>query len=542
MRKILYSILAASLCMVGCTNFDDPSSENYGSGPSVSIDVTEVTDETFTFTVTPASGTNFYSYVVVEANAAEELNGESLLKGNYKGLSSAVLSVEKNATYTFDMRSKGEPMCSPYTTYQIYAVAGSDKGIAGAVANVSVTTTDGENPAAQTIKRDEAAKSAAVTFSEAVIRGEGAVTAKYYKEWDISNTVALAEDEFTVVISGSTVTFAAPKVPAGAYIAFSWAEGAFVDSFGNKCAAVNSGLNPSTGSFTGAYVHAAQEPFAVADSCFTAPAIGGVFPKWEEFEGEITFEFNVYRNDNTVKPGAVSVVYSNDSRTSTLKLTKDQWSISGKQILFSLPSAPAPGDIVSVVVAEAAIADVYGNPNKAYSSEEVWWKYFAMTKDMVLGNFAFTFADADGVYDGGTVTITEDPEKENGLIIENLYMEGSIVPGSYDISTGKFYISSGYELGTVQHATLGVLTLTPYSLAQKALVEFTVNADGSITSTDFGVFAFGEDGSGLGWWEMASLATFTPVVAALSVKTTGKADVQKAAKAIDVGKLSIIHK
>ena len=38
------------------------------------------------------------------------------------------------------------PLCSPNTSYVIYAVAASDKGVIGKVASQVVTTTDGETP------------------------------------------------------------------------------------------------------------------------------------------------------------------------------------------------------------------------------------------------------------------------------------------------------------------------------------------------------------------------------------------------------------
>ena len=57
MKKILYSLMAVSLFFTSCANFDDLTTENYGEGPSVAIKVSEISDNAFTFTVTPAEGT-----------------------------------------------------------------------------------------------------------------------------------------------------------------------------------------------------------------------------------------------------------------------------------------------------------------------------------------------------------------------------------------------------------------------------------------------------------------------------------------------------
>lgn len=330
MRKILYSILSIGLFVVSCTNFDDPVTENYGDGPTVSIDVTATTDSTFTFTVTPANGTQFYSYIVVKADEPQELSAATLLKGGYSGgITSAVVNAEQNATITNDMRSKGVPLCVPNTTYQIYAVAANDKGITGTVTNASVTTTDGDMPVAKTFKPDTEAKAAAVTFSEAVVRSNGAIVAKYYKEWDINNAITLTEEEYTVSIEGAVVTFSAPKAPAGSILTFSWEAGAFIDSFGNKCAAMNSGINTTTGKFKGVYVATNKENFVIADSCLTAPKVGDSFGDWTEFIGEITFEFDIYRNENTAGAGDLKVVYANDNKTTAINLATTNWMIKG---------------------------------------------------------------------------------------------------------------------------------------------------------------------------------------------------------------------
>ena len=53
--------------------------------------------------------------------------------------------------------------------------------------------------------------------------------------------------------------------------------------------------------------------------------------------------------------------------------------------------------------------------------------------------------------------------------------------------------------------------LITYSLTSQEEIAFTVNADGTIVSTDFGVVACDENfTSAIGWWEKASTATLTP--------------------------------
>ncbi|MGM9734045.1 MAG: hypothetical protein ACI3YT_08000, partial [Prevotella sp.] len=146
-------------------------------------------------------------------------------------------------------------------------------------------------------------------------------------------------------------------------------------------------------------------------------------------------------------------------------------------------------------------------------------------------------------YDGGTVTIEEDPEAEveNGIIIKNLYLEGSEIPGEYDLKSGKVYVYAYYELGLYTNSkgtTYGMIT---YSISGQDAIEFTINPDGTLTSTDFGVVACDETYSEvLGWWEKCSIAKFTPAAAAgaakrakaISANSVTKANVKMSAKAL----------
>lgn len=525
MKKILYSIMAATLMLTGCISFDDPTVENYGNGPAVQITTGAVEDNAFTFTITPESGTQFYSFVVAKETEPQGLDAANLLSGKYKGVAGSVIEAAKSTTYTFDMKQDGIGICSPNTSYVVYAVAANDKGITGEVASAVVLTTDGGAPAPKTFKRDAENKAVVLTMSEAVTRAEGAVTAKYYKEWDILNPVVLTDEDITVAVNGTEVTFAAPTAPAGAYVAFSYAEGAFKDSFGNKCNALNSGLDMTTGQFRNLVVQVTPVPFDITDDNVKSPEDGAVFPEWNKFTGVVEFDFDIFRNDDTVENGDLSVVYTTEKKTSTLKLSADEWSVEGNKLMFHLPEAPEAGAIVTLRVAEGAFTDVYGNPNKAFASKTSW-KYFAMTKEMVLGDFKFTYTSAydetPKVYDGGAITISEDPEAENGLVIKNLYLSGSEIPARYDIKKGKLYIGARYELGLVPNKDGGNYGLITYSMTNKDEIEFTVNVDGTITSDDLAIVACDEAyESALGYWEKCASATFTP--SASSSKAKAKA-------------------
>lgn len=537
MKKLLYSIMMVAIALTGCTTWDDPTTENYGDGPSVNITVTETTDSTFTFTITPGAGTLYYSYVVDEADEAEALDGSTLLKGGYASVSQQILNTNSAATFTYNMRkADNTPLCEPNTTYQIYAVAATDKGVLGEIAVISVTTTDSNAPKPADLSTDAAAKSATITFDQALVRGEGKVTGAYYKEFDFSNPVALTEDDITVEISGNKATFTAAEVPAGAHLIFSWEAGAFTDATGNKCGAFTTIVDETSETvedmFVGVYLHVANKNWTIADANVT-PATGVSIGDWKEFEPVITLPIDVYTIEDDIKVGDIAVTYTNDNQTVTYNLKADQWAAEGKEISFKLPVEPAVGDIITFKVAEGVVYDVYGNVNDAYTSEKIVWKYvgFIATKDMVLGTFNFVYQSAYDEtptdYDGGIITIAEDPENtelENALVIKDLFLEGSEIPGYYDLDKGIVYVAAWEELGTsmTQYGELGLISIN-WNDTNSDWIPFTINKDGSLTSDSFGVYAFDAAfENGMGWWEKATVATFTPAKSAAARKGAAK--------------------
>jgi len=542
MKKLIYSLALVLMGLTSCTSFDDPVTENYGAGPAVDVNVTAAnpTDSAFVVTITPAAGTLYYAYLIEPADEAQKLDGYTLLKGGY---SNTVVKASDQAVTTINIDE-----ADPNTTYQVYAVAANDKGIVGDVVVKSIKTTDALIPGDVGVKRDGANKAVVLTFHEAVTRGEGAVKAVYYKEWDILNPVELAADEFVVETNGNTVSFSAPEAPAGSYVCFSYEAGAFKDAAGNSCAALNSGLNMETGRFTGAYVHVDNVPFEVDDSCVTAPEDGALIAAAEDFVGKITFPFDVYRNDETVEAGDVCINLSNDSREATYKLSADQWSVEGNVLTFVLPVTPMGGDNITVSLVEGAVTDVYGNPNAAFTSETSWL-FFAPTLDMILGMFDFgyysSYDEEPQLYNGGPVTISENPEKEGGLIIKGLFsdlVEGAELEGSFDLASGKLFIDAYQVLGTYTNSKGTTYGLVLYSLTNEDLIEFTINADGTITSTDLGIVAYDETYENpLGWFEKASIAALSPKTdaAARSMKTwkqTGSKAKKVAARARNLKK------
>lgn len=483
MKKLIYSLAMVLVGLTSCTSFDDPTTENYGAGPSVDVTITAGTpsDSAFTVVITPSAGSLYYAYAIGKSAAPQAIDSTTLYKGGY---GNSVIKVADKATTTINITD-----ADPNTTYYVYAVAGSDKGIVGNMTVKGITTTDVLSPGPKNIQKDEDNAAVKLTFSEAIQRGEGAVTALYYKEWDILRPVEVPAEDLTVQVSGSSVIFAADNIPAGAYVCFSYEAGAFKDGKGNPCRALNSGLNDTTGEFSGAWVHVTNVPFEIDDDQVTAPEDGAIISNVEDFKGEITLDEDIYRNDETVEDGDLSVTYTSDSRVVTYKLTADQWSVSGNKINFVLPATPENGDYITFSMVEGAVTDVLGNPNAEYTSSAVWkYSTFKPTVADVLGtfNYAVTLKSNSKTYDLGNFTISEytgEDAEPGDVVISDLYMDGSKIYGYYDLETAQLYIQRYQALGTYveEGVTYGVVT---YSMAGQKQIVFDITADG-LVSTDF---------------------------------------------------------
>ncbi len=510
MKKLIYSLAMVLVGLASCTSFDDPTTENYGAAPGIDINITPgaQTDSAFTVTITPQAGALYYAYIIDQNDEAEHLDSATLYKGGY---GNTVVKVADQPTTTITIND-----ATPNTTYQVYAVAGSDKGIVGNVVVKSITTTDKFQPGPKTIGRDADNAALTLSFSEAIKRGEGAVTAKYYKEWDITNPVDVPAEDITVEVSGNAATFAAANIPAGAYLCFSYAAGAFVDKIGNPCGALSSGLNMNTGKFTGAYVHVTNKPFDIADA-YVAPTSGTPVGEWEAFRGTVTFPYDIFRNDETVEKGDVQVVYVNDNREIAYNLEANQWAVEGNKLTFVLPAEPAIGDFILFTVSEGAVSDVYGNINNEYVSENIEWKYvgFVPTKEMLIGPFEVNYisywSEDGSVSSLGSINIEENTEKENTLTIKNLFIEGSAIEATYDLEMGKLIIADNQALGKYVDED-GEYTAYFYTADGEDAATFTINKDGSLTGDGlWGIYVLNDTSKG--WIDVAAASQLVPIKA-----------------------------
>ena len=545
MKKLLYSLMTAVIALTSCTTWDDPKTENYGEGPSIEVSIAAVapTDSAFVVSIVPGTGTTYYAFVMDANDEAETLDAATLLKGGY---GNNVVNTSKYPSLTVPVDGM-----EPNTTYQVYAVASNEKGIIGKISVASIKTTDSGKPTFTQFSADASAKSATVTFNQAVARGEGKVSGVYFKEWDFENPVPLTDEDIAVEVSGKTMKLTAADVPAGAYLLFSWEEGTVVDATGNKCAAFESSVNPAAETvedmFVGVWLHVANKNWSMSDDNVSSPKSGSTFPKWSDFVGEITFDDFVYVVEEDIKDGDFTVTYTNDSRTATYKLPVKNINFGlndnfgTKKVTFTLPAATQPGDKVTLAIAEGVFKDVYGNDNDAFASK-VYWISFAMTKEDVLGTFTFYATLSSGkTYSFGNFTIEEDAEAENGLVIKDFYLPGSVLKARYDIDNCKMYITPYEALGVEEMDAETKYGQVLYSLTYADEIECDVTSEGIVTS-DLGIVAYDENfESPLGWYLKATVAMFVPAKSAAaprraSVKKSTPKHVKKTRVAKNVAK------
>jgi len=545
MKKLLYSLMTAVIALTSCTTWDDPKTENYGEGPSIEVSIAAVapTDSAFVVSIVPGTGTTYYAFVMDANDEAETLDAATLLKGGY---GNNVVNTSKYPSLTVPVDGM-----EPNTTYQVYAVASNEKGIIGKISVASIKTTDSGKPTFTQFSADASAKSATVTFNQAVARGEGKVSGVYFKEWDFENPVPLTDEDIAVEVSGKTMKLTAADVPAGAYLLFSWEEGTVVDATGNKCAAFESSVNPAAETvedmFVGVWLHVANKNWSMSDDNVSSPKSGSTFPKWSDFVGEITFDDFVYVVEEDIKDGDFTVTYTNDSRTATYKLPVKNINFGlndnfgTKKVTFTLPAATQPGDKVTLAIAEGVFKDVYGNDNDAFASK-VYWISFAMTKEDVLGTFTFYATLSSGkTYSFGNFTIEEDAEAENGLVIKDFYLPGSVLKARYDIDNCKMYITPYEALGVEEMDAETKYGQVLYSLTYADEIECDVTSEGIVTS-DLGIVAYDENFENpLGWYLKATVAMFVPAKSAAaprraSVKKSTPKHVKKTRVAKNVAK------
>lgn len=524
MKKLLYSLFSLALVLTSCATWDDPTTENYGDGPVLKATLGLATDSAVTFKLTPSSNAVYYSYALYQGTEAT-VDATTLLKNTGGGLATGIYNYKQDTTATVTLSG-----LMPNTNYVVYAVASTKDGVLGEVTSFTFKTTDALIPGLSSAVKTNLG-GIAVIFKEAITRGAGKVTCTIYKEWDIANTKTVNAN---VTISGDSAIFSIPDTIPGAYLAYNWEQGAFLDAVGNKCAAyTRSGLGDD-GTFVGLVNHVDNVSFALSTEGIT-PVLDTLIIDWKSFNVKLNLQQTCYLNKTDLKGKEIKVTYTNSVSSTTYNLTYGTtWSLSdgesGKLLSIKLPAAPKGGDKVTITLAEGFIYDVYGNSNKALTITDAYTMNKDITRDDLVGSYTFSYVSnwaENGEATTMSISLAADPDNENGIILKDMLRAGTTVKGVYD-QTAKTLTFEDWQVITTSVKD-GVTRYYMFTINGGSAIVFTVNADGTLvaksststTGTPWGIYVMANDpnssaeADALGWYDLAKGdATMTPATAA----------------------------
>ncbi len=492
MKKYILLVSSVLLAAAACTQFEDqkPLPVENAAAPAIEL-VGPAQDTTFSFKVTPAEGTGFYSYAVLEGGA-KELNPTTLLQVNAGGIVEGTVDYAVAPTTTVNMEKLARN-----AKYTIYAVAASVQGTVGEIATLEVVTTDAELPS---IKAFEAKDSVMlIQFNEVVKHVEtSSITAKYYAEntEEFAEGQALGTAEVKVAVEGNVAQIEVLGLYAGAYYTVSFPEGTFVDATGNKLPAANSLVGfDEEGKVAGKglYGHMSNVNFDLqyAKDSDSTLVVNLVKP--------IVLELV----DETVVPAGGSakaqgtVVYESTDVTHTYKSTYDSdfwWAADGKvEVIpnyedYTGRPDPLRGDDVTVTIAEGALFDIYGNVNNEFVMQTFLYSYGYNVED-IYGTWV-----NDGSVSG--LGVAEDPwsftveasddEEAGNVMVTSYYGLNTLIYGNFDVDMGTLAFSTDYEpLEGFVHSS-GAYYLDFYNLTNTVKeITFVMPALGTLEGDDW---------------------------------------------------------
>lgn len=457
----------------------------------VEITVADVTDDSFTVTITPAGEALYYSWLIDEAPAAEELDAETLYAAGYEGVGYGITkwtAEEPSVTFTVEG-------LDPDTDYQIYAVAGSKMGIAGTVVNKSVKTTDTVAPGYKSYETD--AHSVVFTFSENVTRNAeaGAIKVPYYAYYssDFQSTAAAAGEvtvpEDSILVAGNQALISVPDLPTGCYWTISIPEGAFLDAVGQALPAYASGFAMAEGT-------PAPTGFYGEIDYVELPMLGALelesFSDWTNpfiIPVETTYALAGMSSKNFL-----TVTYESPNKVIEHTLTPGvHYAVTSLGFVVALPEKPEYGADVTISVPAGALYDVFGNDCEAWEATLI--HSFGYTLDDVLGTYA---GEAESYFNGPsafaiTVAESDDPEK-GAVMLTGTYLGlpcDSPIYGDFDTDSGVLRLYDWQCFFT--HPTLGGVY---FAISGADYVDLKVPQSGVITSPSqwFGAYLESQGG------------------------------------------------
>lgn len=457
MKKfIIFLVFCVVLVATGCTDFGTETQLTLPAAPAIEIsNIVAESDTTISFSVSPTGTAGFYSWMVEESDKIDStLQAIRILDLKAGGLANGIA----NYTITSDTIVKVKGL-TPFTMYQIYAVASSVDGVVGVIKNASVRTLDdGNNPSPQKVVIEDS--TVTLAFSEPLQRGTGKVYVSYFAKNTLSGDKPLIiEDGYEsfnpqdmevpgerISVSGSTLTIMLPSPPAGVYASITYDKGAVLDLDGNAAEAYTSKpdtLNKGvpTGGIT---VGVANKPWDLHSEFEDVdPDTLVAFSDWNSLliyalPDENT---NVKKKIATNSP---TVTYKEKGKVTNIDVTA--WGLKQGIPVVMLPEEPAFGAVIDISIPEGAFEDVYGNVNNALDIEDNYLYSYGYTDDDIVGTYDLTLQSYWGetVSENG-ITIEKDADSPS-FLVKNLFESGTTIEAIFDPDIGTLTFDDGQLL------------------------------------------------------------------------------------------------
>lgn len=534
-RYLLYFSVVAIIFATGCTDFAEENQLTLPDAPMAEISAVAPTSNAVTFKVAPSGTAGYYSWLVVaSATVDTTLQAVNILKQTAGGVAMGIVDFSETPQKSVEVTG-----LTPYTVYQIYAVASSSDGVVSEVKNTNFRTLDdGGKPAPTNVSLTD--NTVTITFHEPLQRGNGKVYVSYFAKNTLSghkplvvapgyesyNPQDIQVDADDVSVSGNKLVVKLPDAPAGAYASMTYDAGTVLDLEGNATNAYTQKADtlvkgaPSRG----ITVHLANKTWKL-HSEFEAlnPDTLKSFSVWDELVISAIPDENtkVKKKVSTIVP---TVVYREPGKFATLDVTA--WGLMSGTPAFLLPEEPSFGATVDLNVPAGAYEDVYGNKSDALTVEGNYIYSYGYTYEDVTGTYDLNLTSYwDGTLPAESGIVIEKDSESDDLLIKNLLTTGTVVRGTFDPVFGTITLDDSQVLLEDVPFSAGPSDILFVNAEGSGPVVFNVPSPGAITSTQmWGYYLIDLDG----WYDAFTASswtrTSTDIPAQTSVSSVGMND------------------
>lgn len=395
MKKILLYAAMVLLSVTSCLKFEEPKSLEVVNAGAPAVEVSGVTENTFTATITPAAGTNFYAYAVLEGEVNPKVSASNLLKVKVgSNIAEGLVDVKNEATKTLALKG-----LVGNTKYTVYAAATNEQGQVASVTTLEVLTDDKTAPS---IKAKAISKVGQIQFTEPVklVSGKKAWVT-YYKIYDPTDSVTMEIPAKNMAVKGAVLQLTPPEHIPGAYTIYTYEEGLVTDYVGQKCPAQ-----------TEIKFEAHYDIFY--EDSVVVKGVGGRIPteKWDlvwkdqnkagdtviyfSDPTKVEFVFKTVPEIGNNKSSRASFIYQPMFEASMKQLSAtDMINESDTTISVIFKTNPQLYTDLTLKIAEGSYMDLYGNINKAFEYEQIA-SYIPCVSKGIEGVYMYDMLDGSG--------------------------------------------------------------------------------------------------------------------------------------------------